>query len=211
MSSERQLSIASRGDRAIGHVRYSTAGESHVKNAQPLAVDYAHGSVAVGHNGNLTNAAELRDELERHGSIFATTSDTEVLIHLIARSQSKTTVDRVADALSQIEGAYSMTLLTQDELIAVRDPHGFRPLCLGSLSNPDGDAVLVASEPPAFELVGGRYVRDIEPGEMITVTAEGMRSLRPFDAKPPRMCIFEYVYFARPDAETRRHFGVRSP
>lgn len=184
------------GDRAIGHVRYSTAGESHIKNAQPLAVDYAHGSIAVAHNGNLTNADELRRSLEAEGSIFATTSDTEVLVHLIARSKRPTTVERIIDALGQVEGAYSMVFLTNDELVAVRDPHGFRPLCLGMLK----DAHLVASEPPAFALIGGAYLRDIQPGEMVVVDSQGLRSLRPFGEKEPKFCIFEYIYFARPDA-----------
>ncbi|MEM9194556.1 MAG: amidophosphoribosyltransferase [Myxococcota bacterium] len=184
------------GDRAIGHVRYSTAGASHVKNAQPIAVDYAHGSIALGHNGNLTNADDLRRQLEREGSIFSTTSDTEVLVHLIARSKGETTVDRVADALRQVRGAYSMVFLTPDELIAVRDPHGFRPLCLGGRQ----DMYLVASEPPAFELINGSYSRDIEPGEMVVINKFGLRSLRPFEDADRKMCIFEYVYFARPDA-----------
>ncbi len=184
------------GDRAIGHVRYSTAGDSHIRNSQPLAVDYAHGSIAVAHNGNLTNADELRRRLEAEGSIFATTTDTEVFVHLIARSRRPTTADRIVDALGQVEGAYSMVFLTDEALVAVRDPHGFRPLCLGMLK----DAHLVASEPPAFELIGGTYLRDVEPGEMIVIDAQGLRSHRPFPARDPKLCIFEYVYFARPDA-----------
>jgi amidophosphoribosyltransferase len=185
------------GDRAIGHVRYSTAGDSHIKNAQPLTVDYAHGSIALAHNGNLTNAEELRRRLEVEGSIFATTSDTEVLVHLIARSKRATTVERIIDALGQVEGAYSMVFLTNDTLVAVRDPHGFRPLCLGMLK----DAHLLASEPPAFELIGGAYLRDVAPGEMIVIDSGGLRSLRPFEARDPKFCIFEYIYFARPDAQ----------
>ena len=184
------------GNAAIGHVRYSTTGEGHVKNAQPLAVDYAHGSIAVAHNGNLTNGAALRETLERDGSIFATTSDTEVLVHLIARSRATTMVDRVADALSQVVGAYSIAFLSENQLIAARDPFGFRPLSLGTL----GDATLVASEPPAFDLIGGRYLRDVVPGEMVVVNGKGVTSLRPFEPRPQHMCIFEYVYFARPDA-----------
>lgn len=184
------------GDAAIGHVRYSTAGGNHLKNAQPFAVDYAHGSVAVAHNGNLTNAAALRQRLEAAGSIFSSSSDTEVVIHLMARSQPTSTAERFVDALRQVEGAYSMLLLSPTELIAVRDPHGFRPLCLGLLQ----DAPVFASEPPAFELVGAEYVRDIEPGEMVVVDANGLHSSRPFAAAERRMCIFEYVYFARPDA-----------
>jgi len=200
------------GDRAIGHVRYSTSGESQIKNAQPLAVDYAHGSIALGHNGNLTNAVELRASLERDGSIFSTTSDTEVLVHLIARSKGRTTVDRVADALQQVRGAYSMVFLTKRELIAVRDPHGFRPLCLGAMN----DGHLISSEPPSFDLVGGSFVRDVEPGEMIVCDESGLRSLRPFSEGGQHMCIFEYVYFARPDArldgisvyDARKRMGV---
>ncbi|MEZ4326533.1 MAG: amidophosphoribosyltransferase [Polyangiales bacterium] len=186
------------GNRGIGHVRYSTAGGSHIKNAQPLAVDCAHGSIAVAHNGNLTNGLDLRAELEAEGSIFSSDSDTEVLVHLIARSRASETEDRVAEALQRVQGAYSLVFLSAEELVAVRDPNGFRPLCLGRL----GDAVVVASEPPAFTLIGAQYVRDIEPGEMIVVDKFGMRTLRPFKGKPrePRMCVFEHVYFARPDA-----------
>jgi len=201
------------GDRAIGHVRYSTAGESQLKNAQPLAIDYAHGSIAVAHNGNLTNADELRRALELEGSIFQTTSDTEVLVHLIARSRETCTVDRVADGLRQMKGAFSLLVLTPDEIIAVRDPWGFRPLSIGRLK----DAYVFASEPPAFELIAAEYIRDIEPGEMIVVDKAGMRSLRPFAPEPSKMCIFEYVYFARPDAtlgnsnvyEARKALGKR--
>ncbi len=184
------------GTSAIGHVRYSTAGDSGLKNAQPIAVDYAHGALAVAHNGNLTNFAELRHRLESEGSIFQTTSDTEVLVHLIARSKHETTADRVVDALGHVEGAYSMVFLTPKELIAVRDPYGFRPLCIGILK----DAHVVASEPPAFHLIGAEYLRDVEPGEMIVVDETGLHSLRPFEPKPTKMCIFEYVYFARPDS-----------
>lgn len=201
------------GTRAIGHVRYSTSGGSHVKNAQPIAVDSGHGSIAVAHNGNLTNGLYLRRKLEAEGSIFSSDSDTEVFVHLYARSRQRTTIDRVSDALSQVEGAYSLVFLSPDELVAVRDPHGFRPLCLGQL----GDAYVVASEPPAFELIGAEFIRDVEPGEMIVVDKFGMRSLRPFgDRKVERkMCIFEYVYFARPDAtfdgisvyESRKRMG----
>jgi amidophosphoribosyltransferase len=186
------------GNRAIGHVRYSTAGGSHLKNAQPIAVDTAHGSIAVGHNGNLTNGLVLRGQLEEDGSIFSTDSDTEVFMHLIARSKATETADRVAEALRQVEGAYSLVFLSPEEMVAVRDPHGFRPLCLGQL----GEAAVVASEPPAFALIGAEYVRDLDPGEMIVVNQFGTRSLRPFgDRQTPRkMCIFEYVYFARPDS-----------
>jgi amidophosphoribosyltransferase len=186
------------GRSAIGHVRYTTAGGSHIKNAQPLAVDCAHGSIAVAHNGNLTNGLALRHELEKDGSIFSSDSDTEVLVHLIARSKAESMVDSVADALHRVEGAYSLVFLSPAELIAVRDPYGFRPLCLGKMDR----AYVVASEPPAFQLSGAEFVRDVEPGEMIVVNRSGLHSLRPFRIDPERryMCIFEYVYFARPDA-----------
>jgi amidophosphoribosyltransferase len=186
------------GASAIGHVRYTTAGGSHIKNAQPLAADCGHGSISVAHNGNLTNGLALRDQLEKSGSIFSSDSDTEVLVHLIARSQEETMVDCVADALHQVEGAYSLVFLSPEQLIAVRDPYGFRPLCLGKLN----DAYVVASEPPAFTLIGAEFIRDVEPGEMIVIDRLGLKSLRPFRTDPERrhMCIFEYVYFARPDA-----------
>ncbi|HEX5656572.1 MAG TPA: amidophosphoribosyltransferase [Polyangiales bacterium] len=192
------------GDRAIGHVRYSTAGGSHLKNAQPIAIDYAHGSIAVGHNGNLTNGDEIRRRLEAAGSIFQTSSDTEVVVHLIARSRGSNTVDRVSDALRQCKGAYSLMVLTPHELIAVRDPWGFRPLALGKLrvdqNGNDKDAWVFASEPVAFELIAAEYVRDVEPGEMIVIDRQGLHSYRPFASEPSKMCVFEYVYFARPDA-----------
>jgi amidophosphoribosyltransferase len=188
------------GDRAIGHVRYSTAGGSHIKNAQPIAIDYAHGSIAVAHNGNLTNADEIRRKLEAAGSIFQTSSDTEVVVHLIARSRESTTVDRVSDALRQCKGAYSLMVLTPSELIAVRDPWGFRPLALGKLRVGDRDAWVFASEPVAFELIAAEYVRDVEPGEMVVIDRQGLHSYRPFVSEPAKMCVFEYVYFARPDA-----------
>jgi amidophosphoribosyltransferase len=184
------------GERAIGHVRYSTAGGSHIKNAQPIAIDYVHGSIAVAHNGNLTNADEVRSRLELAGSIFQTTSDTEVVVHLIARSAQRTTQDRVADALKQTRGAYSLMVLTPTELIAVRDPWGFRPLAMGRLK----DAYVFASEPVAFELIAAEYVRDVEPGEMVVIDKNGVQSLRPFEQRPTKMCVFEHVYFARPDA-----------
>lgn len=186
------------GTRAIGHVRYSTAGGSHIKNAQPIAVDCGIGSISVAHNGNLTNYEELRARLEAEGSIFSSSSDTEVFVHLIARSKAPEMVDRVAEALHQVEGAYSLVFLTTDELIVVRDPNGLRPLSLGQL----GDAFACASEPPAFHLMGAEYVRDVEPGEMIVVNKFGMRSIFPFHPakRAKTFCIFEHVYFARPDA-----------
>lgn len=188
------------GHMAIGHVRYSTTGASHLRNAQPFAVDYARGSLAVCHNGNLTNADELRAELEEKGSIFQSSSDTEVLVHLVARSTRVSLEDRVIEALSRVQGAYSLLFMSEETLIAVRDPMGIRPLCLGLLPG-RRDAHVVASEPTSFELIGAEYVRDVEPGEMLVVDSAGMRSIKlPGDA-PRRMCIFEYVYFARPDSQ----------
>lgn len=185
---------------AIGHVRYSTAGGSHIRNAQPFAVDYARGSLAVCHNGNLTNADEVRVELEAEGSIFSSTSDTEVLVHLVARSKAVALEDRVMDALSRVKGAYSLLFLTADTMVAVRDPRGIRPLCLGILPSRK-DAHVIASEPTSFDLIGAEYVRDVEPGEMLVIDAAGMRSIKlPVDETPQR-CIFEYVYFARPDSK----------
>jgi len=184
------------GHAAIGHVRYSTAGDSSKKNAQPIAVDYAGGSVAVGHNGNLVNAVELRERLEADGAIFQTTSDTECIVHLIARSRERTLPERAADALRQVRGAYSLVFLTENSLVAVRDPMGFRPLALGKTKG----AWVVSSETCAFELLEAEFVRDVEPGEMIIIDERGLRSVHPFGPQPPRRCVFEWVYFARPDS-----------
>jgi amidophosphoribosyltransferase len=181
---------------AIGHVRYSTAGDSSLKNAQPIAVDYAGGSVAVGHNGNLVNAVELRERLEAEGSIFQTTSDTEVIVHLIAKSRETTLAARAADALRQVRGAYSLVFLSEDTLMAVRDPMGFRPLALGKANG----VWVVASETCAFELIGAEFVRDIQPGEMVIIDKNGLQSVYPFAAQPNHRCIFEWIYFSRPDS-----------
>ncbi len=188
-----------KGDNAIGHVRYSTAGGSFLKNAQPIAVDYSRGSIAVAHNGNLTNAEAVREKLEARGSIFQSISDTEVIVHLVAMSTQRAVEDRVADALEQVEGAYSLLVLTEQTMIAVRDPMGIRPLCLGILPG-KRDAWVVASEPTSFDLIDAEFVREVEPGEMVVFDKRGMRSLHPFSHVPRRMCIFEYVYFARPDS-----------
>jgi amidophosphoribosyltransferase len=190
------------GFAAIGHVRYSTAGDSSKKNAQPIAVDYAGGSVAVGHNGNLVNAVELRERLEADGAIFGTTSDTECIVHLIARSRERTLPDRAADALRQVRGAYSLVFLTETSLVAVRDPMGFRPLVLGKARTKDKnqETWVVSSETCAFELLEAEYVRDIEPGEMVIIDERGVRSVKPFAPQSPRRCVFEWVYFARPDS-----------
>ncbi|HKQ70665.1 MAG TPA: amidophosphoribosyltransferase [Polyangiaceae bacterium] len=188
------------GESSIGHVRYSTAGGSHIKNAQPLAVDYARGSIAIAHNGNLTNAEELREKLEARGSIFQSNSDTEVIIHLLAMSTQRLVEDRIADALSQVEGAYSLVFLTGEALIAVRDPKGIRPLVLGSLP---GSSVpnVVASEPVAFDLIDAKTVREVAPGEMIVIDKSGLRSSSPLASAARNSCVFEYVYFARPDSK----------
>jgi amidophosphoribosyltransferase len=184
------------GQSAIGHVRYSTAGDSSKKNAQPIAVDYAGGSVAVGHNGNLVNAVELRERLEAEGAIFQTTSDTEAIVHLIARSRETTLPERIADALRQVRGAYSLVFLSESTLIAVRDPMGFRPLALGKAKG----TWVVSSETCAFELLEATFERDIEPGEMVIIDKSGVRSVRPFVQQAPHRCVFEWVYFARPDS-----------
>lgn len=184
------------GTSAIGHVRYSTAGESGLKNAQPIQIDCAHGEIAIAHNGNLVNAQELRDALVRQGAIFQTTSDTEVLLHLYARSGAPTPEAALVEAVSQAQGAFSLVLLTKDRLIAVRDPHGFRPLTIGRL----GDAYIVCSETCALDLIDATWVRDVEPGEMLVAGPEGLQSLRPFAPAPSAHCIFEHVYFARPDS-----------
>jgi amidophosphoribosyltransferase len=184
------------GAAAIGHTRYSTAGEVSIREAQPFLVACQHGQVAVCHNGNLPFATEERKELERAGAIFSSTSDTEVVLHRIARSHAPTVREAVVEVMSEMEGAFSMLFLTPDSLIAVRDPRGFRPLALGRL----GDAWVVASETCAFDLIDAEYVRDVEPGEVIEVTRDGLRSSRPFPERPTSFCIFEHVYFSRPDS-----------
>ena len=195
------------GHAAIGHVRYSPAGGNDIKNCQPIMVDYSRGSIAVAHNGNLVNADELRCRLEKKGSIFSTTADTETIIHLIARAQSDSLVERVSEALSQVSGAYSLVFLTETRMVAVRDPHGFRPLSLGRL---DG-AYVVASESCAFDLIEAEFIREVEPGEMIVVNKEGLKSYFPFKKADPTPCIFEYIYFARPDSRIfdRMVYSVR--
>ena len=184
------------GMSAIGHVRYSTSGESGIKNAQPILIDCAHGEIAIAHNGNLVNAQELRDKLVSEGSIFQTTSDTEVLLHLYARSKAPTPEEALIESVSQAQGAFSLVLLTKDRLIAVRDPHGFRPLTLGKL----GDSYIVSSETCALDLIDAEWIRDIEPGEVFIVSPEGEKSFHPFPEAKKAHCIFEHVYFARPDS-----------
>ena len=185
------------GEVAIGHVRYSTAGDSKLVNAQPILIDCAHGQIALCHNGNLVNAGEMRQDLVRRGSIFQTNSDTEVILHLYARSQAPTAEDAIVESVSQVRGAFSLVLLTKDSLIAVRDPHGFRPLALGQL---DG-ATIVCSETCALDLIGATYVRDVEPGEVLVIGRSGLKSFKPFPRAPVSHCVFEHVYFARPDSD----------
>jgi amidophosphoribosyltransferase len=195
------------GRLAIGHNRYSTAGSTVLKNCQPFVVEWAQGALAIAHNGNLVNAEELREKLERRGSIFQSTSDTEVIIHLIAASTGVTLLERIVNALSQVRGAYSLAFLTEDKLIAARDPHGFRPLVLGRV----GDGWVVASETCAFDLIGARYEREIEPGEIVMIDARGVQSIKPFAPAPRHHCVFEYIYFARPDSQVfgRNVYSVR--
>jgi amidophosphoribosyltransferase len=189
------------GSLAIGHTRYSTAGDKALLNAQPIMIDCNKGKVALGHNGNLTNAADWRRKLEHRGSIFQTNSDTEVIVHLIARSQARNLSGALGDALNQVEGAYSLLVLTTDELYAVRDPRGFRPLSLGKLTTPGGFvAWLVASETCAFDLINAQYVREIAPGEMVRISKSGIESIHFAPEKPLQQCIFEHVYFSRPDS-----------
>src|SRR5436190_20713869 len=175
------------GRLAIGHNRYSTAGSTVLKNCQPFVVEWAQGALAIAHNGNLVNAEELREKLERRGSIFQSTSDTEVIIHLIAASTGATLLERIVNALSQVRGAYSLAFMTEDKLIAARDPHGFRPLVLGRV----GDGWVVASETCAFDLIGARYEREIEPGEILMIDGRGVNSIKPFAPAPRHHCVFE--------------------
>jgi amidophosphoribosyltransferase len=184
------------GHLAIGHTRYSTAGESKIENAQPFLIDCAHGQIAVAHNGNLVNAGELRDRLVQSGSIFQTGSDTEVVLHLYARSKAPSVEEALVESIAQLSGAFSLVLLTKNRLIAARDPHGFRPLAIGRL----GDAWIVCSETCALDLIGATYERDVEPGELVIISDGGLRSLRLFPRSQLSQCIFEHVYFARPDS-----------
>ena len=212
-----------KGSAAIGHVRYSTAGESDIGNSQPLAVSHARGQLAMAHNGNLVNAGSLRQELERSGSIFASNVDSEVIVHLFARTTEHKIVDRIASSLERLEGAYSLLFLTERKLIAARDPLGFRPLCMGRIyfedrRRPGGEPAhgwVFASETSAFDLIGAEYVRPVHPGEIVVVDRKGLRSYRRFDSPRKRFCVFEHVYFARPDSllgfssvyESRRALG----
>ncbi|MGZ8997493.1 MAG: amidophosphoribosyltransferase, partial [Allosphingosinicella sp.] len=184
------------GRAAIGHVRYSTTGETALRNVQPLFAELSTGGFAVAHNGNISNAMRLRRELNARGSIFQSTSDTEVLIHLVATSGFRSLLDRFIDALKQVEGAYSLVCLTAEGMIACRDPLGIRPLVMGRL----GDAYIFASETVALDVVGATYIRSVEPGELIIVSEHGVETHRPFAPMRPRPCIFEHIYFSRPDS-----------
>lgn len=185
-----------KGTSAVGHVRYSTSGDTILRNVQPLFAEHSRGGFAVCHNGNLTNALTLRHELVESGAIFQSTSDTEVLLHLIAHSKKRLFVERFTEAVLQVEGAFALTCLTNKKLVGVRDPLGIRPLLLGKI----GDAWVLASETCAFDIVGAEFVREIENGEIVIITEEGVQSYHPFKKQPPRPCIFEYIYFSRPDS-----------
>jgi amidophosphoribosyltransferase len=203
------------GSSAIGHNRYSTAGSTILKNSQPLVVKYTHGSLAIGHNGNLVNAEELRVRLEARGSIFQSTVDTEVILHLIAVSRGERLVDRIIEALWQVRGAYSLVFLSEQEMVAARDPYGFRPLVLGRMLNGEKDTYVVASETCALDLIGATYEREVAPGEVLLFTEQGMTSYSPFPHERLSRCVFEHIYFARPDSllygksvyQTRKEFG----
>ena len=184
------------GRAACGHVRYSTTGETALRNVQPLFAELVSGGFAIAHNGNLSNATKLRRDLVRHGAIFQSTSDTETIIHLVATSKYRTLLDRFIDALKKIEGAYSLVCLTPEGMIGCRDPLGVRPLVMGEL----GGATIFASETVALDVVGAKFVREVDPGELVIVSEQGVRSIRPFAAVAPRPCIFEHVYFSRPDS-----------
>ncbi len=195
------------GALAIGHNRYSTTGGTILRNVQPLFAEFEFGGLAIAHNGNLTNAFSVRKNLVKRGCIFQSTMDTEVIIHLIATSLYSTVVDRMVDALKQVEGAYAVVALTEEALIGVRDPLGIRPLVLGRL----GDAFILASESCALDIIGAEFERDVEPGEVVVINADGLHSIKPFIPTPARFCIFEYIYFSRPDStvEGKNVYDVR--
>jgi amidophosphoribosyltransferase len=189
------------GHSAIGHVRYATTGEVALRNVQPLFFEIEFGGLAICHNGNLTNSYQLRRQLVRRGSLFHTTSDTEVINHLIATSKQSTIIDRLVDGLRQVEGAYSLAALTQESVVGARDPLGVRPLVVGKLAG----AWILSSETCALDIIGADFVRDVEPGEIVIADCQGLHSLKPFTRKPERFCIFEYIYFARPDSVIQGH------
>jgi amidophosphoribosyltransferase len=194
------------GDMAIGHTRYSTTGDSALLNAQPIRVESTKGLIAIAHNGNLVNLGNTRARLERDGAIFQTTSDSEIIVQLIAHSEESTLVDAIADSLAQVEGAFSIVMMTRDRIFAARDPRGFRPLSMGRIEGEDGapDTIVFASETCAFDLLRAQWVRDVEPGELVMVSPEGLTSRKFATGTPEAKCIFEHVYFSRPDS---RVFG----
>jgi amidophosphoribosyltransferase len=190
------------GDMAIGHTRYSTTGDSALLNAQPIRVDSTKGLIAIAHNGNLVNLGNVRAKLEREGAFFQTTSDSEIIVQLIAHSKEGTLVDAIADSLRQVDGAFSIVMMTRDRVFAARDPRGFRPLSMGRISNPDGpDTIVFASETCAFDLLRAKFERDVQPGELVMVTRDGVTSRQYSSGIPQSSCIFEHVYFARPDSK----------
>lgn len=195
------------GEMAVGHVRYATTGGTVLRNVQPLFADFKFGGLAIAHNGNLTNAYALRMALVERGCIFQSTSDTETFIHLIAVSKGSNVVERMIDALRQVEGAYSLVAMTREKLIGVRDPKGVRPLVLGKI----GDSWILSSETCALDIIGAEFVRDVEPGELVIIDKKGLHSFKPFMPTPPKFCIFEYIYFARPDSnvEGRNVYQIR--
>ena len=184
------------GPLAIGHNRYSTAGRSELVNAQPCMINYSSGSLALAHNGNLVNAQTIRKELGGKGAIFQSTNDSEVIVHLMAQSKAETFIDQAAEALRQVSGAYSLVLMTKTELLAARDPHGFRPLCLGKLAG----AYIVASETCVMDLIEAEFIREVEPGEVLLINDQGVQSFFPFKKVDTKHCVFEHIYFARPDS-----------
>jgi amidophosphoribosyltransferase len=193
------------GELAIGHTRYSTTGDSALLNAQPIRVDSTRGLIAIAHNGNLVNLGNLRTHLEREGAYFQTTSDSEIIVQLIAHSNANSLIEAIADSLRQVSGAFSIVMMTRDRIFAARDPYGFRPLSMGRITNPVGpDTVVFASETCAFDLLRAKYERDVRPGEVVMVTREGVTSVQYATGVRQASCIFEHVYFARPDS---RIFG----
>jgi len=184
------------GEAAIGHVRYSTSGESGLRNCQPFSFEYVHGGISMCHNGNIVNAPEVRLELEKEGAVFQSTSDTEVLMHLVSRSKGERMRDRVAEAVRRLQGGYSLLVLVEDRMVGVRDRNGLRPLVLGRLNQ----AWVLASETCAFDLIGAEFVRDVKAGEMVIIEGDKLESMMPFESTEPKFCVFEYVYFARPDS-----------
>ncbi|WP_422023582.1 amidophosphoribosyltransferase, partial [Pyruvatibacter mobilis] len=211
-SSEKMINRLA-GNAAIGHNRYSTTGETMLRNVQPLFADLWGGGFAIGHNGNLTNALTLRDQLVRDGAIFQSTSDTETILQLVARSAKPRIVERLVDALTQVEGAYGLVCLTPKKLIGARDPQGIRPLVMGDLNG----CPVLASETCALDIIGAHFVREIEPGEIVVCTEDGVESHKPFPPQPCRPCVFEHIYFARPDSivggksvyAVRKEFGAQ--